>query len=354
MKINKKFVLSICLLFALLGCSTTVFAQGNSGADFWKKVKHPENQINSGEALDLMMKPGQKQKVNVEIINYDDKEITVSSKIAGARTNSNGGLEYGPNTFPKDKTMKYDLPDLVKIPPNVKVPAKSSTDLVLDITMPEVPYEGIVTGGIQLMDGASSVETKDENGATITNKFAYLFGVTLRMSKDDVAPDFKFRKVGAGLQNYRNSIIVKVANVKPMVAKNMIMDVEITEKGKKDVLYQKKKNEMSLAPHTVLAFPISMDGDRMRAGEYTAHIVLKGYDKEWKWKKDFTITDEEADKFNNEDPYLVQERGLDWKLIGLIVAGVVGVVTVITIVLKVTKNKSGKKKSKKKKSPKKK
>lgn len=71
--------------------------------------------------------------------------------------------------------------------------------------------------------------------------------------------------------------------------------------------YIKKKTDISLAPNSKMDFPVTLDGDIMRAGEYTSHVVLKGDDKEWKWDEDFTITDEEADRFNKQDPYLVQE-----------------------------------------------
>lgn len=344
-----KLSLIISSLFLLFGLSITANAADDlQGSTFYKKVKHPDNQQTSGEALNLMMKPGQQQKVTVEVFNLSDKEITVESKLSGARTNGNGGLEYGPTKLKKDKSMKYDLPDLVKIPSSVKVPAKGKADLVLDITMPETKFDGIVTGGVQLMEKDKSVKTKDEKGATIENKIAFLFGVTLQMTDEKITPDFKLNSVKAGLQNYRNAIFIDISNPKSMIAKDMVLNTEITEKGKKEVLYQKKKTDVSMAPNSIMSFPVSLDGDKMKAGDYTANVVLKGYDKEWKWTKNFSITKEEADRFNQQDPYLVQERGLNWKMVALIVGGVLLVVILIVIILKVTKNKKKVKSSKKK------
>lgn len=349
MKRIVKLSLIISSLFLLFSLSMPASAADDlQGSTFYKKVKHPDNQITNGEALNLMMKPGQKQKVTVEVFNLSDKEITVESKLSGARTNGNGGLEYGPTKLKKDKSMKYDLPDLVKIPSSVKVPAKGKTDLVLDIKMPETKFDGIVTGGIQLMEKDKSVETKDQKGATIENKIAFLFGVTLQMTEEKITPDFKLNSVKAGLQNYRNAIFIDISNPKSMIAKDMVLNAEITEEGKKEVLYQKKKTDVSMAPNSIMSFPVSLDGDKMKAGDYTANVVLRGYDKEWKWTKNFSITKEEADRFNQQDPYLVQERGLDWKLVALIVGGVLLVVILVVVILKVTK----KKKTSKKKKPK--
>lgn len=356
MKRLNKLVLvisSVIVFFALTTIS--VNAQDKlEGTSFSKKVKHPDNQITDGEALNLMMKPGQKQKVNVELKNYSDKEITVEAKVSGARTNGSGGIEYSPSKFKKDKSMKYDLPDLVKVPAETKVPAKGTVDLVLDISMPETAYDGIVLGGVELSEKGQKFETKDEKGATIENKIAFLFGVTLRMNDNKVKPDFKLRSVKAGLQNYRNSIIVSLGNTQNLAAKDLVLNAEITKKGKTEVLYQRKANDVTMAPNSIMEYAVSLDGDRMVAGDYTAHIVLKGYDREWKWDEDFKITQEDADRFNKQDPYLVQERGLDWKMIAMIVGGVLAVVIIIVVILKVTKKKPSSKKesSSKKKSSK--
>ena len=347
---NTKIKLSVFIgcLFLLVGMTTSVTATETlSGTGFYKEVEHPDNQITDGEALNLMMKPGQKQQVKVKIHNVTDEKIVVESKIAGARTNGNGGLEYSPTKLKKDKSMKYDLTDLVTIPSSVEVPAKGIADLVLDIAMPSTAYDGIVTGGIQLMEKDRAIETTDENGAVIENKVAYLFGVTLQMTKTEVKPDFDLVSVEAGLQNYRNAIFINLSNTQSMISKDLTLTTEITGKGKTDVLYEKKKMDISMAPHSIMQFPVSLDGDVMKAGDYEAHVVLKGYDQEWKWDKEFTITEEEADKFNQQDPYLVQERGLDWKMIGLIIGGVLLLVIIIMVILKATK-KNKKKKSKRK------
>lgn len=342
---------NVIIIFALFFVALPIVAYGekpkaNEGG-ITKRVQHPENQISSGEALNLMMKPGQKQKINVEVENFSNKETIVLVDVNSTRTNGSGGLEYGPNKFKKDKTMKYSLTDVMKAPSELKVPAKSTAILTLDISMPETTFDGIILGGVRLMEKDQNGTTKDSNGGMIVNKLAYLFGVTLRMTDKKVSPNFELRKVKAGLSNYTNAIFVDIGNTQSFLAENMTLNVEITEKGKSDVLYQKKGTDISIAPNSLMSYAVSMDGDRMKKGDYTANIVLKGYDKEWKWKKNFVITDEEADKFNQQDPYLVQERGLNWKLVGLIVGGVLLFVIIIVVILKVTKKKPSKKGSKK-------
>lgn len=346
MKSRYKLVVTffiVCVFFIVN--SFTVFA----ATGFSKKVIHPENQVGEGEALNLLMKPGQKQQVEVEIENYGDKETTILVSLSGARTNGSGVIEYSKSDFKKDKTMEYDLSDVVKVPEEVKVPAKGKAMLVLDISMPDVEFDGIITGGIQLMEKGQE-ENKEKSAAAINNKMAFLFGVTLFNNQKEVQPDFTLRKAYAGQENYRNAMLVDIANTQPMIANLRTLNVDITNKGKKDVLYTRKKTDISMAPNTLMTFPISLNGELMQAGEYTAHVVLKGYGKEWKWDQDFTVTDEQADKFNQSDVYVVQERGINIKLVITIVVSVLVVIIVIYMIYRyITKKKVSKKTSKKRK-----
>ncbi len=77
---------------------------------------------------------------------------------------------------------------------------------------------------------------------------------------------------------------------------------------------------MRMAPNSFIDFPVSMNGERMIPGDYEADILITSGDKKWAWKQAFKITDEDANKFNERDVGLVQEKSLDWKLILLLVA----------------------------------
>lgn len=313
------------------------------------KINYPENQITPGGALKLKMNPKQEQEVTVELENYSDEEMTIDLSLNGARTNGNGVLEYGPSNFQKDKSMQYDLSDLVTIPDSVKVPAKGKTELVLAIKMPEVAYDGIVTGGIE-MQKAGQVEASGDNkgGQTIVNKVAYLFGVTLSMTDKDVSPELELQKVYPELANYKNAIFLDIANTTAVKVENLTLDAVVTKKGSEEVLYESKKANMAMAPNTLMSYPISLAGEEMVAGKYTANVKASNGEKEWTWTEEFDITDEEADKFNQGDVNIVQERGLNWKMIGAIVfAGLFVIVGIFFLLRVMNKKKNTSKKRQK-------
>ncbi|MHC5228870.1 WxL protein host-binding domain-containing protein [Enterococcus sp. LJL99] len=58
-----------------------------------------------------------------------------------------------------------------------------------------------------------------------------------------------------------------------------------------------------------MTFPVSMQGESMVSGEYTAKILVKGDNGiNENWIEDFTITKEEADKYNERDIGLYEEK----------------------------------------------
>lgn len=103
-----------------------------------------------------------------------------------------------------------------------------------------------------------------------------------------------------------------------------------------------------MAPNSVIDFPVNLNGEMIVAGDYTGHIVVTSGDKKWEWKEDFTVTQDDADKYNAQDVSLVQDRGINWKLIALIVGGVLGMLLIIYLAVRSVSKKKKKGKNKKK------
>ncbi|OJG99291.1 hypothetical protein RV18_GL001359 [Enterococcus termitis] len=292
------------------------------------------------------MKEGQKQTVTIDLTNESDKEIPVTVSLNGAKTNGNGVIEYGPTAIDNDKSLKYDFADIVKAPEEITIPAKSTVPLNLDITMPATSYDGVISGGIQLKQKVDEKAKAKQSG--VINEYAFLIGMILSETDTVVEPNLELNKVSAGLNNFRNSVFVNFSNVEPAYLEGLTMDVQISQKGSDAVLYDTKKADMRVAPNSLVDFPVSMNGEKMVPGDYKAHIVASTESKKWEWDEEFTITDEEADKYNKQDVDLTQEQGINWLIVGMIVGGVVLLVLIIFIIVRLM-NKGKKKKSKKKK-----
>lgn len=322
----------------------------NQGIGFSYKVIQPENQRNKEVGyLDLRMTAGQKQIVQIELSNGRSEEIIVGVSLNGAKTNSIGVIEYGPSAIENDKSLKYDFVDVVKGPEKVAVPANSMVPLELEITMPDSTFDGVISGGIQLKLLPKD-EKKEEEKSGITNEYAYLIGMILNETDVPVTPDMTLNKIHAGLTNYRNAVFINMSNTQAEYIEEMTTDVQIMPKDSEKVLYDTKKADMRMAPNSVIDFPVEMNGEKMVPGDYKAHVlVTAANNQKWEWTENFTITNEEADKFNSQDVSLVQERGIDWKLIALIAVGGFAVIIAIFFAIRFYRNKKEQERRKKKK-----
>lgn len=347
MKKRIKLGLFLCLyIVVLLGFSTPAYAN----LQFTYEAVKPENQQGEFEYFNLLMQPSQKQTVEVLLSNRADEEQTIEVGLNGAKTNSNGVLEFGPSAIKNDASLKYDFKDLVKGPKEITLAPKETQPLKIEITMPQASYDGKIVGGIHLKSKPSKKEEEENKKATgVINEYAFVIGMVLSESDTVIKPELKLNSVYAGLANYRNSIFANFSNTSADFVNNMTVEMEVTKKGSEAVLYDIKRADMRMAPNSMIDFPLEMNGDQMEAGDYKAHIVVTSGEEKWTWDKSFKITNEEADKYNAQDVTLIQERGIDWKLIALIAGGVfVAFLAIFFTVRTLNKKKKVKKRGKKK------
>nr|WP_269092742.1 DUF3324 domain-containing protein [Enterococcus sp. BWR-S5] len=193
----------------------------------------------------------------------------------------------------------------------------------------------------------------------VVNKIAYMVGMLLSQQDptdiENISEELGFNQVYPATSNYRNAFMVNFSNIQPIYVDDMTVEVQITKEGSEAVLYDTKKSQMRMAPNSMINFPVELNGEAMVPGDYRAKISVKsGKGGSWQWDEAFTVTDEEAEKFNAQDLSLVQDPGLNWQLIAMIAGGVLGVLLVIFLIIHfIRKKKGGNKKAKRKKNKKK-
>lgn len=317
-KKRKQFLLIILYIVGLMiHFPVMANAEETQNGGFSYEVIRAENQVNKERNyFDLRMIPKQKQTVQIKLINSTDKEMTVEVALNGAKTNSNGVIEYGPNSIDNDTSLKHDFTSVVSAPKEVVLAAKSEQMLNLEIRMPDTPFEGYISGGIQLQEKGQ----EGQKSGMLVNKFAYLIGMLLSESDPaSIQPDLKLNKIYPDLNNYRNAIIVDFSNVQPVYVDDMITEVKIKKNKTNGVVYSSKNPNMRMAPNTAISYPISLNGEKMIPGDYEAEVTVSASnDQKWSWKESFTITREEADKLNKQDLVISQDSELNWVLIALI------------------------------------
>ncbi|WP_375178719.1 DUF916 and DUF3324 domain-containing protein [Enterococcus rotai] len=344
-RISLRLLLSLYIV-ALLGFSTPAYAN----LQFTYETVKPENQQGDFEYFNLLMQPGQKQTVEIILSNRADEEQTIEIGLNGAKTNSNGVLEYGPSAIKNDSSLKHDFKEIVKGPKEITLAPKETLPLKLDISMPDTSYDGKIVGGIHLKSKPTKKEEEANKKATgVINEYAFVIGMVLQENETPIKPNLQLNSVSAGLSNYRNSIFTNFSNTTADFVNNMTVEIEVTKKGSEAILYDTKRADMRMAPNSMIDFPLEMNGDQMEAGDYKAHIFVSSGEEKWTWDKEFKITNEEADKYNAQDVTLIQERGINWKLIAMIAGGVFAAFLAIFFIVRALNKKKKKKKRGKKK-----
>ncbi|WP_086314607.1 hypothetical protein A5821_002190 [Enterococcus sp. 7F3_DIV0205] len=344
-------VVYISCLFLSMPHSTYA-AEEDFGIGYSYKIIKPENQVGNAGYFDLRMTPEQKQTVEIELYNMTDKELSVDLSVHSAKTNSNGVIEYGPTKIEKDPSLKYSLEDIAKVPEKVTLPPKGTVNVPVKITMPKERYDGYIAGGIYLQKAQSEEEKKaDEKAKGVVNKYAFIAGMLLSETDAKLQPELKFNKIEAGLTNYRNSFMINFSNIEPVYIEGMTVDAQIFKEGSDEILYESKKENYRMAPNSAMTFPVNLNGEAFVAGDYIGHIVVTAGDEKWEWRGKFKVTREDADKYNAEDVSLIQDRGINWKMIALIVGSILLILLAIYIITRTVskKNQDKKKRNKKKK-----
>ncbi len=338
------FLINLFFLVPLMG--HRVFAEDaaeNPGGavGFTYSIDYPSNQVQEAGYFDLMMNAGQQQTVKIKLFNPSEEEVKVLVGINGAKTNKNGVVEFGDTEIENDSSLKFAFEDIVKGPDEVILAPGETKDLELEINMPKTELDGIVLGGIRLIRDDSDDQKEGVAGAQIKNKYQYIIGMTLQENEKKTFPKLELNKVYADQFNYQNTVFVNYSNTEAAMLSDMSIEVQISQRGKEEVLYETKKNGMRLAPNSFIDFPVSMQGERMVPGKYSAHILVQGSDDvREEWTEDFEITKEEADKFNTRDVGLVEEKGINWVLIASLAGGtILGIGVIYWLVTVVKKNK---------------
>ncbi|NKC68530.1 DUF916 and DUF3324 domain-containing protein [Vagococcus fluvialis] len=344
---NKKVIFFVSILFLLfLGVKVS-----SEEVPYGVSLNFPENQVNKKlNYFNLKMSPAQKQSVEMEVINTSNKDIEIDVRILSGMTNINGVIDYLEESkdFKYDETLKYPFTDIAKLKNNnYQIEANSSIRIPINIEMPTEKISGTILGGVEIVEKKPEETDITNKGMAVVNKFRYLVAFKLSMSDEVVEPKLKLNEVKASQIAFRNVIKANIQNTEMTIINDVQVDAKVTKKGSDKVLYSYKMKDMQIAPNSNFDLPIRLENQPFRAGTYILYLNVAsrgGY--KWAFKKEFIITSDEADKFNEMSAIeLDKENSL---LLYIIVSALILVAIVFFILIK-RKRKNKKRKRRKKK-----
>jgi len=286
--------------FIVLVSLAALLAIPAAAMEFSVSAVLPENQRRNGSAFfDLLVHPGQKQDLIVEIRNTSSTEIVVLVETITASTSRNGQINYTASGE-MDDSLEFSFSDMVAMPQSYyDIPAESTIQVPISLTVPDAPFAGAILGSIRVLREATQ-EEKDAAGA-IVNQYAHVTAVRLVQSEnaEDIQADFALGEINVELVNYRASIIANVSNTQPIIIKGATASAVIYPKGSDQAIFESSIESLDFAPNSVFPYSfVDREGYGIDAGDYTAVISIGYGGRDWSFKQDFTIEPKAADAVN--------------------------------------------------------
>ncbi|WP_066025191.1 DUF916 and DUF3324 domain-containing protein [Enterococcus mundtii] len=324
----KPYFLVIALLFTFLFPSVVRAEEGT--LKFYVTPEFPESQVDGvTNYFSLQGEPNSTHTLRLKIQNAGDEEKTVQVTAHTAFTNVMGVVEYGKDALNPDPTLTHPLAELIDLPEPIVLAGKETKTIEFDLHMPEEAFEGYLAGGLRIEEvlPEEEIEPSEEEGVAIQNEFAYVVAVLASNERASLKPDLELLDVFADQLNYRNVISANLQNFRPAFANQLAVEATVQKVGEEEILYEEKKEMMQMAPNSNFHFPISLEGDRFRSGEYVLKMKASSGSEEWEWERTFTIEADEARALNRADVTI--DTGINW----WIVAGVSLIVLLLMIIV---------------------
>ena len=327
------------ILFGSVAIPFPVMATPQSDAGFSVRAKLPDNQLDKNLTyFDLRMLPEQEQQLEVEITNQLDIPLLINAETISASTNRHGIIDY---TTPAiyDKTLQVPFSRIATMAKtSIIVPARSSETAIIDITMPEESFDGIILGG--LVFTRENEGPKETSTTTINNIFSYVIGVKLSENDVVVMPQFELANVAPATVNYRPEFVHEIRNTQAAIVKGI--DIIISVEDQHGMTWAKtNKTNIDMAPNSNMPLGIASENGKFKAGKYTSTVLIKYNEEIFTYQRDFVITAAQADSINDEIITESPTINLQHILLALLMVVIVLILSLVWLIQKQRKAQKG-------------
>lgn len=186
------------------------------------------------------------------------------------------------------------------------VPAGKTATLTANIVIPKKSFNGYIMGGFNVSPYKEKAKgTVSSNGTLLKNKFSYSIPIQIHQNgKENQEPKYSVMSVRpntvSSAKGPNAGVTAKVHNANNAYAGQLSSKAVVTSKSDKKFKITEVKNNQNLAPTSTYNYSISWGKKRLQAGNYHLKLTYKtaGGIKSWVINKDFTITNNDAAKYN--------------------------------------------------------
>jgi membrane-associated HD superfamily phosphohydrolase len=330
-------IISLFISLSSLSLPTEVKATAEETVGFSVQPELPENQIdNNVSYFDLRVEPEQEQALNVTIYNHSTEEMTIETSVHNASTNSNGLIVYEEQDT-IDSSLENPITELVTLENDtVTISAGDSEVITATLNTPEAPFEGIKLGGLHFEKVPGEAEEETE-GVTIQNRYAYVIGLQISESDEEVSPELLLQSITPTLVNYRTAVVTELQNSQPRLMNDVTVNAKVYEKNNSEVIRDVTQEEINMAPNSTMDFVIDWDNRPLEAGDYQLHLTATAGEETWEWEEEFVI--EEETEVLNEDAVELEDSNNNWVIYISILLLLILIILILLIYIRRMKSK---------------
>ncbi|AKS68170.1 hypothetical protein RN70_00710 [Staphylococcus schleiferi] len=313
---KKVITLFITCLLMFAFVTRHVYAK-NDNVPFSVRAILPDNQVDKNVSyFNIEMAKGDTQDLPVELYNSSSNPVHLVIDRHFAATNSNGIITYDGSIKKHDASMKYPFEKISSIAQKeVTLSPGQTTTIHIKVQAPQKAFDGTILGGIYIK------QKQDQQGANqgvqIQNQYAYAIAVQIQEKDNNtkVKPDLKLNDVKATTIDKRTGAQTDFINPTATIIKNLKFKGTIYKQGSDKALYERQVNDFDVAPNNRFHFPIMFDNQEIKPGKYTFKGNAQNKDHRWTFEKDFTVTDKDAKKANDDAIELDKGISIWWFII---------------------------------------
>ncbi|MGX7244559.1 DUF916 and DUF3324 domain-containing protein [Enterococcus quebecensis] len=303
-KINALYVVCVCIFSLFFLADQAMAADEDNNLGYTVTLVQSNKQIDPNRSyFYVKTTPGESQTLEVRIKSTKNESVHLKIYGVNAITGDAGTIEYSNDKTYYDKTLKEPITSMLKIAtPTITVGNYEEKTVKIQLTPPKEQYAGVKMGAVVF---ALDNEEKAKSG--VSTEFSYRVGVITSESGDEFnnAQTLNLNSVKASIKRGKKMVLANLQNPEPKVLENLNIVATMTKKGTDEVVKRKSVENYSMAPNSVFDFEMDWGIAALPSGTYTLKLDASNDYQEWQLSKEFTITNEQAKKMNEESAFKI-------------------------------------------------
>lgn len=291
----------LVVVFAFVFCIPLYVVAENKESPVEIKPLYPSNHASSTMGyFDLTVQPGDQLTLTSRVTNNTEEDINIRGESANAFSSPDGGILYesvidSPSTVLLDDAVR--LADYMDTGESVEIPANSSKEVPVQVTVPESDGETLLGAIIYSVEGNASSQQQeikgDEANFILETKMAYSIAVKLNLP-NKVKSDFSLGN--AGFIPETAQVFIEMTNNAHLIQEEIAGSYTVSD-DKGDQLFTGEFASFKMAPKSQIHHPFAWNQETLEDGTYTLSVIGMAGSDEFAAKETFTIKNDDVETY---------------------------------------------------------